>query len=56
MPKGFHHLTRDQRCQISTLISMNSSQTFISEKLGVHRSTISRELRRNKGKRIYQYA
>lgn len=55
MPNGHHHLTRDQRCQISTLISMHSSQKFISEKLGVHRSTISRELKRNKSKRGYQH-
>ena len=56
MPKGYHHLTRDQRSQIFVLKAINLPQISIAEKLGVHRSTISRELRRNKGKRIYQYA
>jgi IS30 family transposase len=62
MPKGYHHLTRDQRCQIDVLKKRGESQRLIAASLGKHPSTISRELKRNSAKRMknqkieYQYA
>ncbi len=62
MPKGYHHLTRDQRCQIDILMKRGDSQALIAVTLRVHPSTISRELKRNSARRIktqqfeYQYA
>jgi transposase, IS30 family len=55
MPKGYHHLTRDQRCQLYTLNSSGKSTGNIAEVLGVHRSTLYRELSRNKGQKGYRY-
>ena len=55
MPKGYHHLTRDQRCQLYTLNSNGKSAGSIVEVLGVHRSTLYRELSRNKGQKSYRY-
>lgn len=47
MPKGYHQLTRDQRCQIGTLKSIGFSQREIAKEIGVSPSSISRELKRN---------
>jgi len=47
MPKGYHQLTRDQRCQIATLKSIGFSQYEIAKEIGVSPSSISRELKRN---------
>lgn len=55
MPKGYHHLTRDQRCQIYTLKKRGDSQSEIAREIGVHRSTVYRELKRNAGKRGYRF-
>ncbi len=55
MPEGYHHLTRDQRCQLYTLMKRGDSATVIAGVLGVHRSTIYREIKRNKGERGYRY-
>lgn len=54
MPKGYHHLTYAQRCQIGVLLARNTSYTQIAKALGVHRSTISREVESNNGPRQYQ--
>lgn len=54
MPKGYHHLTRDQRCQLYTLKDRESINK-IAIAIGVHRSTLYRELNRNKGERGYRY-
>ena len=50
--KQYHHLTRDQRAQIEILVNEKDengiriySNADIAEKLGVHRSTIWRELK-----------
>jgi transposase, IS30 family len=51
----YHHLTTDARCQIYTLKSMGKSQKDIAKHLGVSASSISRELKRNAGKRGYRY-
>jgi len=62
MPKGYQHLTRDQRCQIDILMKRGDSQALIAATLKIHPSTISRELKRNSVKRTktetyeYQYA
>lgn len=55
MPKGYHHLTRDQRCQLYTLNSSGKSTDNTAATLGVHRSTLYRELSRNKGQKGYRY-
>lgn len=54
MPKGYHHLTRDQRSQIYALKSIGTTQNRIAEHLQVNPSTISRELSRNTGERGYR--
>lgn len=55
MPKGYHQLTYEQRCQIYTLKERGDARIEIAKALGVHRSTISRELKRNTGQRGYRY-
>ena len=55
MPKGYHHLTRDQRCQLHVLNSSGKSTDDTAEVLGVHRSTLYRELGHNKGRKGYSY-
>lgn len=44
---SYTHLTQEQRYQISALLKEKTPQTRIAEILGVHKSTICRELRRN---------
>ena len=55
MPEDYHHLTRDQRCQLYTLKKRGDSVSIIADELGVHRSTIYREQKRNAGKRGYRF-
>jgi transposase, IS30 family len=55
MPEGYHHLTYEQRCQIFALLQSGHSQAAIARQIGVNRSTISRELARNSGKRGYRF-
>lgn len=55
MPKGYHHLTRDQRCQLCILNGSGKSTDNTAVILGVHRSTLYRELSRNKGQRGYRH-
>ncbi len=49
MPKGYHHLTHIQRCQICTLKARGDSYRSIAIHLNVHPSTIGREIKRNGG-------
>ena len=51
--KLYSQLTQDQRYQIAGLKRIGMNQTTIALKVGVHRSTISRELKRNLGERGY---
>ncbi len=44
---GYHHLTQNQRCQISILRKSDFSITHIAQKLNLHKSSVSRELKRN---------
>ena len=59
MAKGYHHLTRDQRCQIYALKAIKFKggipQAEIAREVGVSASTVSRELKRNGGKKGYRY-
>lgn len=50
----YTQLTQEQRYQISALLKTAQSQTKVAEVIGVHRSTVSRELKRNRGKRGYR--
>lgn len=51
----YHHLTYSDRCQIFALKERNFSLREIAADIDVHFSTISRELRRNKGKQKYRH-
>ena len=51
MTKKYYQLTPAQRYQIEALISSGQTQAFIADKIGCHKSTISRELKRNIPKR-----
>lgn len=50
---SYRQLTREQRYQIQILIKEGYNQTRIALLLGVDKSTISRELRRNRGEHGY---
>jgi len=50
----YTQLTQEQRYQIKALLEIERTQTEIAQRLGVHKSTISRELRRNEGQRGYR--
>ncbi len=52
--RTYVQLTQLQRYQIYALLKMGHLQSDIARSLGVHKSTISRELRRNRGKRGYR--
>lgn len=52
--RGYTQLTQEQRYQIQALMKAGLNQTEIAAIVGVHKSTISRELRRNKGLRGYR--
>jgi transposase, IS30 family len=51
---SYTQLTHEQRYQIYSLKKIGINQTQIAETIGVHKSTISRELRRNQGQRGYR--
>ena len=50
----YTQLTREQRYQIYAFMKAGFSQKAIALEIGVHKSTISRELRRNRGKKGYR--
>jgi IS30 family transposase len=50
----YTQLTREQRYQIKVLLDTGHQQTEIAQQLGVNKSTISREVRRNRGQRGYR--
>ena len=50
---NYQQLTDSQRYQIEGYLKANYSITRIAKELGVHKSTISREIKRNSKKRIY---
>ena len=51
---NYTQLTQEQRYQIYALLKMGHNRTEIARCLGVHKATISRELRRNRGQRGYR--
>jgi len=53
--KYAQHLTQFERCQIYALLKSRKSYRFIANQLNVSPSTISREIKRNQGKRGYFY-
>ncbi|MBM3192077.1 MAG: IS30 family transposase [Chlamydiae bacterium] len=55
MPKGYHHLTYSQRCHLFILKERGESNAEIARILGVHRSTIGRELKRGKKGHSYHH-
>ena len=48
--KNYNHITLEQRIKIDTLLKAKHKVSFISTQLGIHKSTIYRELKRNKTK------
>ena len=52
--KTYQQLTQEQRYQISAFRKAGFSQSAIARELAVDKSTISRELRRNRGERGYR--
>lgn len=50
----YHHLSQEERYQISALLKAGLTQAQISVNLGRHKSTISREISRNSGLRGYR--
>ncbi|HAD0290371.1 TPA: IS30 family transposase, partial [Salmonella enterica subsp. enterica serovar Typhimurium] len=51
--RRYSQLTSEQRYQIFALHKVENTLTKIAEIIGVHKSTISRELRRNRGAKDY---
>jgi len=49
----YTQLTREERYQIKVLLDIGHSQTEVAQQLEVNKSTISREVRRNRGQRGY---
>ena len=52
--RSYTHLTLEQRYQIQALMKMGHSYQEIGDVIGVHKSTITREVRRNQGRRGYR--
>jgi IS30 family transposase len=52
---SYSQLTQEQRYVIKVLNDRGETQTDIADEIGVHKSTISRELDRNEGQRGYRY-
>jgi IS30 family transposase len=50
----YMHLTQEQRYQIYAFSKVKWKQKMIADELGVHKSTISREVKRNQGLRGYR--
>ena len=51
---SYTQLTREQRYQIKVLLDIGHNPTEIAQQLEVNKSTISREVRRNRGQRGYR--
>lgn len=51
---SYTQLTREQRYQIYALKKAGHTQTATAAIVGVHKSSVSRELRRNRGRRSYR--
>ena len=51
---GYRRLIEVDRIRIKDFLSIGLSQTQIADKLKVHKSTISREIKRNNGMKGYR--
>ncbi|MBA3248273.1 MAG: helix-turn-helix domain-containing protein, partial [Pyrinomonadaceae bacterium] len=51
---SYRQLTHEQRYQIYGLMKAGFTYTSIASELGVHKSTVGREVRRNRGGRGYR--
>lgn len=51
---GYKQLTEEQRYQIYGLLTAGKTRSAIAEEVGVHKSTISREIKRNSGRKGYR--
>lgn len=51
---SYHQLTYEKRVEISILLKAESKQTEIANLIGVSKSSISREIKRNKGRKGYR--
>ena len=51
----YAQLTQDQRYGFSLLLKTKITYTDIVRAIGVHKSTVSREVRRNRGQRGYRH-
>lgn len=51
--RTYHQLTREQRYQIAALLESGRNQHEIAHYIGVHKATVSRELRRNRATHGY---
>ena len=54
MEQKYRHLTYEDRTVIKVLLQENKSYSYIARIIGVHKSTISREIQRNSGYRGYR--
>lgn len=52
--RSYTQLTREQRYQISALLKMEHNHTEIAGLLHVHKSTVGRDINRNRGRRGYR--
>ena len=50
----YTQLTQEQRYQIYAFMKAHFSKTNIASEIGVHKSTVSREIKRNRGKKGYR--
>ena len=52
---AYHRLTDEKRIIIETLRKEGRSLSYIAERIGCNKSTVSKEIKRNKGKRGYRH-
>ena len=52
---AYHRLTDEKRIQMETLVKMGVPKAKIARIIGVHPSTVSRDLKRNKSKKGYRH-
>ena len=52
--KHYSQLTLEQRYIIYSMLKIGLTQSKIAEVIGIHKSTVSRELKRNRGGRGYR--
>ena len=52
---AYHRLTDEKRIIIETLRKEGGSLSYIAERIGCNKSTVSKEIKRNKSKRCYRH-